>query len=114
MLGGPDDGHIYKFYISKYILYIFLMFGRCWVDPMMDSPPCDPADPPAEGDTGLLDLPEVFLPYFNNVIEISKHLKGRSGPRVSRVFDSHIAGWRYGRSGPQVRHVFDSHIAGWL
>ena len=44
----------------------------------------------------------------------SKHLKGRSGPRVSHVFDSHIAGWLYGRSGPQVRHVFDSHIAGWL
>ena len=38
-----------------------LMFYRCWVDPMMDSPPCDPADPPGEGDTGLLDLPEDCL-----------------------------------------------------
>ena len=28
---------------------------------MMDSPPCDPNDPPAEGDTGLLDLPEDCL-----------------------------------------------------
>ena len=36
-----------------------LMFYRCWVDPMMDSPPCDPADPPGEGDTGLLDLPAL-------------------------------------------------------
>ena len=57
-----------------------------------------------------------FAPnIFRNFLESkSKHLKGRSGPRVSHVFDSHIAGWLYGRSGPQVRHVFDSHIAGWL
>ena len=36
----------------------------------------------------------------------SKHLKGRSEPRVRHVFDSE------GRSGPRVRHVFDSELSG--
>ena len=34
----------------------------------------------------------------------SKHLKGRSGPRVSGVFPSE------GRSGPRVRNVFPSEV----
>ena len=53
-----------KLFLNSCQLQHFIQYNlcsRCWVDPMMDSPPCDPNDPPAEGDTGLLDLPEDCL-----------------------------------------------------
>jgi len=43
-----------------------------------------------------LTVSSVFWPDIDSIIfsaASSKHLKGRSGPRVSHVFDSHIAGW---------------------
>ena len=51
------------------------------------------------------------------IISLSKHLKGRSGPRVGKVFDSERSGPRIrnvfpseGRSGSRVRNVFHSEL----
>merc|ERR1711863_92085 len=68
--------------------------SRCWVDPMMDSPPCDPADPPAEGDTGLLDLPEDCLGL---VLDLLDPVTVAILERVSRSLHTMIQAHQYWR-----------------
>jgi len=68
--------------------------SRCWVDPMMDSPPCDPSDPPAEGDTGLLDLPEDCLGL---VLDLLDPVTVAILERVSRSLHTMIQAHQYWR-----------------
>lgn len=68
--------------------------SRCWVDPMMDSPPCDPTDPPAEGDTGLLDLPEDCLGL---VLDLLDPVTVAILERVSRSLHTMIQAHQYWR-----------------
>jgi len=68
--------------------------SRCWVDPMMDHPPCDPTDPPAEGDTGLLDLPEDCLGL---VLDLLDPVTVAILERVSRSLHTMIQAHQYWR-----------------
>jgi len=68
--------------------------SRCWVDPMMDHPPCDPSDPPAEGDTGLLDLPEDCLGL---VLDLLDPVTVAILERVSRSLHTMIQAHQYWR-----------------
>merc|ERR1711936_1306738 len=65
-----------------------------WEDPMMDSPPCDPNDPPAEGDTGLLDLPEDCLGL---VLDLLDPVTVAILERVSRSLHTMIQAHQYWR-----------------
>jgi hypothetical protein len=61
---------------------------------MMDSPPCDPTDPPAEGDTGLLDLPEDCLGL---VLDLLDPVTVAILERVSRSLHTMIQAHQYWR-----------------
>ena len=56
--------------------------------------------------TFLIHQKQYFGFNENYTEHKSKHLKGRSGPRVRNVFPSE------GRSGPLVRSVFHSELSG--
>jgi len=61
---------------------------------MMDHPPCDPSDPPAEGDTGLLDLPEDCLGL---VLDLLDPVTVAILERVSRSLHTMIQAHQYWR-----------------
>ena len=60
-------------------------------------------------DQGGLLAPQQLSPVpfdYNLQMAISsKHLKGRLGPRVSDVFDSHIAGWLWAMNIPEKKII---------
>ena len=83
---------------------------------MMDSPPCDPADPPGEGDTGLLDLPEDCLGL---ILDLLDPVTVAILERVSKSLHTMIQAHQYWRKAlirmvnkhPYLSHRFESYYS---
>ena len=82
----------------------------------MDSPPCDPADPPGEGDTGLLDLPEDCLGL---ILDLLDPVTVAILERVSKSLHTMIQAHQYWRKAlirmvnkhPYLSHRFESYYS---
>ena len=76
---------------------------------MMDSPPCDPADPPGEGDTGLLDLPEDCLGLILDLLDpVTVAILERVSKSLHTMIQAHQY-WRKALIRMVNKHPYLSH-----